>query len=60
MVFALQPAACSKRELDTELKIPEVDKNISGSRLVCLAQAKNVKLIARLGAGRFFFSPISG
>lgn len=39
MASALQPAACSRRELGTELKIPEVEENISGPRLVCLAQA---------------------
>lgn len=61
MAFALQPAACSRRELGPELEIPEVEENISGSRLVCLTRAKNVKLIARSGTGRkFSFSPISG
>lgn len=40
MAFALQPAACSGREPGTELKIPEVAGNTSGSRLLCLAQAK--------------------
>lgn len=39
MAFALPPAACSGRELGTELRIPEEEENISGSRL-CRAQAK--------------------
>ena len=42
VAFALQPAACSRRELGAELEIPGVDENISGSRPVCLAQAKRL------------------